>query len=89
MSFFTVDPRLQKAADEALKQCREVFADIDAVTEYNQQKVLAAFIENNVSESHFAATTGYGYGDRGREVMEQVFAQVMGAGDAVERHSIL
>ncbi len=89
MSFFKVDPRLQNAADETLEQCREVLADIDAVTEYNQQKVLAAFIENNVSESHFAATTGYGYGDRGREVMEQVFAQVMGAEDALVRHSIL
>ena len=89
MSFFNVDPRLQAAADAALAQCNGVFADIDAATEYNQQKVLAAFIEHNVSESHFAATTGYGYGDRGREVMEDVFAQVMGAEDALVRHSIL
>lgn len=89
MEFFDIDPRLQAAADKALTDCREVFAGIDSVTEYNQQKVLSAFIRNNVSESHFAATTGYGYGDRGREVMEQVFAEVMGAEDALVRHSIL
>ena len=89
MDFFNVDPRLQQAADTVLAQCKDIFDKIDTVTEYNQRKVLAAFIEHNVSESHFAATTGYGYGDRGREVMEEVFAQVMGAEDALVRHSIL
>lgn len=59
------------------------------MTEYNQQKVLAAFIESGVSESHFTATTGYGYGDRGRDKLDEVFAKAMGAEDALVRHSIL
>lgn len=51
--------------------------------------MLAAFIDNRVSESHFVPTTGYGYGDRGRETLDRVFAQVMGAQDALVRHSIV
>ncbi len=87
--FFNIDPKLQAMAEEVMATAGAVFSRIDGVTEYNQQKVLSAFIEHRVSESHFAATTGYGYGDRGREVLEEVFADVMGAEDALVRHSIL
>lgn len=87
--FFKLDPRLQTLADHALNAVTEDFKQIDAVTEYNQQKVLSAFIRHRVSESHFTATTGYGYGDRGRDTLEEVFADVMGAEDALVRHSIL
>ena len=65
------------------------FARMEAVTEQNQRKVLGAFIQNRVSESHFAPTTGYGYGDRGRDVLDRVFADAMGAPDALVRHSIV
>ena len=63
--FFHIDPRIEKAAQKALKLCRESFLKIEEITEYNQQKMLAAFAKAGVSESHFAASTGYGYGDRG------------------------
>ncbi len=89
LSFFEVDFRLQELSDRALAKAQAMFAEIDTVTEYNQQKVLSAFIRHNVSESHFTATTGYGYGDRGRDTLEEVFADVMGAEDALVRHSIL
>lgn len=89
MDFFTIDPRLEETATTVLTKLKEPFSVIDRTTEYNQQKVLSAFIRNHVSESHFTATTGYGYGDRGREVLEQVFAEAMGAEDALVRHSIL
>lgn len=56
------------------------------MTEYNQNKVLKAFIDCRVSESHFAGTTGYGYDDRGRETIERVFAQITGGQDALFRH---
>ena len=88
-SFFTVDERLEKLSDQALAEIAPRFAAIDEVTEYNQQKVLRAFIDHQVSETHFAPTTGYGYGDRGRDTLDQVFAQVMGAEDALVRHSIV
>ncbi len=88
-TFFDIPPALQAAADNALKDCEAAFGRIDAITEYNQQKVLSAFIEHRVSESHFVPTTGYGYGDRGRDTLDEVFAEVMGAEDALVRHSIV
>lgn len=87
MGFFKIDNRLEAIADKALDKCRESFANIDEITEYNQQKVLSAFVKNGVAESHFAASTGYGYNDRGREVSEQVFADCVGAESAIFRHS--
>ena len=87
--FFTVDPRLSALSDKAMERAADAFARIEEVSAYNQQKVLAAFIHNKVSESHFTPTTGYGYGDRGREVMDAVFAEAMGAEDALVRHYLL
>ncbi|MGI6264130.1 MAG: aminotransferase class I/II-fold pyridoxal phosphate-dependent enzyme [Acutalibacteraceae bacterium] len=88
-SFFQVDKRLEDRSRRAMEQIAGRFAAIDEVTEYNQQKVLRAFIDHGVSETHFAPTTGYGYGDRGRDTLDKVFAQVMGAEDALVRHSIV
>ena len=85
--FFKIDERIEKAADDALKMCREQFYNIDGITEYNQQKVLSAFIEYGISESHFVGSTGYGYGDRGRETLDKVWARVYGAEDALVRHN--
>ena len=87
--FFTIPSDLAAASERALKRCETAFKRVDEVTEYNQQKVLAAFIEHRVSESHFVSTTGYGYGDRGRDELDALFAQVMGAEDALVRHSIV
>ncbi len=88
-TFFPVDPRLLALSERAMETASSAFARIEAATEYNQQKVLAAFIDHRVSESHFVPTTGYGYGDRGRDTLDEVFAQVMGAEDALVRHSIV
>ncbi|MCI1965754.1 MAG: methionine gamma-lyase family protein [Oscillospiraceae bacterium] len=68
---------------------RPQIEQIDQTTEYNQQKMLAAFIKNGVSESHFVASTGYGYGDRGRETLDRVFADALGAEDALVRHNFV
>ncbi|HCA31150.1 MAG TPA: hypothetical protein DEP23_17160 [Ruminococcaceae bacterium] len=87
--FFSIDNRLLAVADQAQQEAEAVFKNIDEITEYNQQKVLASFIENRVSESHFVSTTGYGYGDRGRDTLDAVFAKAMGAEDALVRHSIV
>ena len=59
--YFHIDPAIERAADRALSEAQEAFSRIDANTDYNQQKMLAAFLKNRVSESHFAASTGYGY----------------------------
>ncbi len=76
-------------AQKAEELCRVQFSKINANEEYNSQKVLAAFIKNGVSESHFVGSTGYGYGDRGRETLDAVFADAVGAEDALVRHNFV
>lgn len=87
--FFKYDEDLKLRSQEALSDCTVPFAEIDSITEYNQQKVLAAFVKNGVSESHFAGSTGYGYDDRGRDTLEQVFADCVGAEASIFRHNFV
>ncbi len=85
--FFKIDDKIEEASRRAVEKCGEQFKKIDEITEYNQLKVQSAFIEYGVSESHFAPSTGYGYGDRGRETLDRVWARVFGAEDALVRHN--
>ena len=87
--FFNIDERLLKLDAKALERSKKEFERIDNITEFNQLKVLKAFIDNGVSESSFAGSTGYGYDDRGREVLEKVMADCMGAEDALMRHNFV
>ncbi len=87
--FFNINEKLLKTGEEARQMCEPVFKEIDETTRYNQQKVLAAFIKNGVSESHLGISTGYGYGDRGRDTLEQVFADCVGAEDSIIRHNFV
>ena len=87
MSFFNITEELQLLSEKALLKCKDKFDEIDKLTEYNQQKVLKAFINKGVSESHFSGSTGYGYGDRGREILDELTAEIFGAEDAIIRHS--
>ena len=86
-SFFRISDRIENAADKAILLCKEQFDYIEEVTEYNQLKVQKAFINNGISESHFVNSTGYGYGDRGRETLDKVWAEIFGAEDALVRHN--
>ncbi len=88
-SFFPFDPELLTLADRALERVQPCFAQIDRTAEYNTQKVLHAFAEHRVSESHFAGSSGYGYDDRGRETLERVAAEVFGAEDCLYRHNFV
>jgi cystathionine beta-lyase family protein involved in aluminum resistance len=74
---------------EAERECSAAFLAIDALAEYNSHKVLAAFQGERVSEAHLSGTTGYGYGDRGRDTLDAVFARIVGAEDALVRHSFV
>ncbi len=84
---FSFDKRVEELSCKALEKAKCEFLAIDEVTEYNQKKMLKAFIDNNVSEGMFSESTGYGYNDRGREVIDRVFAQAVGAEDAMVRHN--
>jgi len=71
------------------KKCIEEFKKIDERCNLNSLKVLNAFHKNNVSESCFNETTGYGYNDLGRDTIEKVFKDVLGAEDALVRNQFI
>ncbi len=73
------------ASQDALKMCENAFKKINSIVEYNQCKVLKAFIDSGVSESHFGSTTGYGYDDRGRDKLDEVFSRIFNVEDALVR----
>ncbi|MGN0298603.1 MAG: aminotransferase class I/II-fold pyridoxal phosphate-dependent enzyme [Lachnospiraceae bacterium] len=75
-------------SEKILKDLEQRFQKIDEIAEYNQMKVLRAMQQNHVSEMHFAATTGYGYNDSGRETLEQVYADCFRTEAALVRPSI-
>lgn len=87
MNYFKFNQTLENMGALAEQKASESFKIIEETTEYNQTKVLNAFIKNRVSEMHLGVSTGYGYGDIGRDTLDQVFADCMGAEDAIVRHS--
>ena len=87
--FFKIDDRILRAAEAAEQEAAPYLAKIAAVQRYNQEKMQAAFMQAGVSESHFVATTGYGYGDRGRDVLDAVYAYALGAEDALCRYNFV
>lgn len=73
---------LSKRTEEQLKT---IFEKIQKISEYNSLKVLMSFQKYNLSEMHFNGTTGYGYGDIGRDTIEKIFANIFKAEDALVR----
>ena len=87
--FFKIEPKLLELDIRAREMCKDTFAEIDRISMHNQHKVLSAFINNKVSEADLGISTGYGYGDRGRDNLEKVFAECMGAEDSLIRHNFV
>ena len=83
-----ISDRIRSLADEAEAELSEVFRDIDATARANTEHVLDVFRENEVSESYFAPSTGYGYGDRGRDAIDRICAGVFRAEAGFMRHSM-
>lgn len=81
----TVEERIAGAE----MRLREKFAAIDSIALYNQEKVLSAFRAERLALRHFAPSTGYGYGDEGRDVLGKVYARAFGAERAVVSPAIL
>ena len=83
-----VSPQVYHFGEKALQALKERFQAIDRMAEYNQGKVLLAMQENKISAACFAATTGYGYDDVGREKLEKVYAHVFHTEAALVRPQI-
>ncbi|WP_322199945.1 aminotransferase class I/II-fold pyridoxal phosphate-dependent enzyme [Acutalibacter intestini] len=87
--YFQISEPVMRLADQASSRAAGQFEKIQATQRWNQQKMLAAFQKAGVSESSFTASTGYGYGDRGRELLDQVYAAAFGAEDALVRYNFV
>ena len=83
-----ISPKVYNYGEQVLTKLTERFAEIDRIAEYNQAKVLAAMQNNRVSAACFAATTGYGYDDVGRDNLEKVYADVFHTEAALVRPQI-
>ena len=89
MELFNFNPELLKKAEAAERNSLNTLYRIEKNCRHNSQKVLKAFIDNNVSEMHLKGTTGYGYGDDGRDKADRVFADIVGAEDALVRYNFV
>ncbi|MDR0197872.1 MAG: methionine gamma-lyase family protein [Oscillospiraceae bacterium] len=87
--FFNFSEFLLKKAELAEEMCSAAFKRFDETARHNGEKVLKAFIDNRVSERHLCSATGYGYGDEGRDVLDEVFAEAFGAEKALVRHNFV
>ncbi len=85
----TFSKELLALADKAEAALAPQFAHITNVARENTAKVMAAFAEHRVDAACFAGSSGYGYDDRGRDTLDKIFADVMGAEAAFVRHSIV
>ncbi len=83
-----ISEQVWKLGEEVLEELAPRFRKIDEIAEYNQLKVLAAMRKNRVNSTHFAATTGYGYNDDGRDTLERVYADTFHTEDALVRSQI-
>ena len=83
-----ISPAVYAYGEQTLERIKDRFEQIDKVAEYNQAKVLAAMQKNMVSAACFAATTGYGYDDMGRDNLEKVYADVFHTEAALVRPQI-
>lgn len=80
---------INKLINEAEESVKEQFKLVDEICFYNSNKVLEAFQKNNVSETHFNSTTGYGYDDIGRDTLEKVYADIFKSEDALVRNQFI
>lgn len=83
------NPELEKLNRKAESALGEVFKEYDRMAYINTEKVMEAFALFRVSDTMFAGSTGYGYGDTGREALDGIYARVFGAEKAIVRHSIV
>ena len=86
---FGINEDLYLLSKETERELQDKFKELDNLCEYNSLKVLNSFQKHNVTEASFASTTGYGYGDIGRDTIEEIFADVLGAESALVRNQFI
>ena len=82
---FGIKENIIELSKKVEKDLVSIFKEVEEVEEYNSLKVLSAFQKYNLSEMHFNGTTGYGYGDIGRDTIENIYAEIFKAEDSLVR----
>lgn len=85
ISNFNIKESVLDSYDEIIEKIKPEFEKYREIEEYNNLKIINAFRKNNVSDSHFTNSTGYGYNDIGREVIEKIYADIFNAESAIVR----
>jgi cystathionine beta-lyase family protein involved in aluminum resistance len=85
---FNIDPKVYDFCESVEAGLKERFLKIDKIAEFNQLKVISAMQKAKVSEAHLNGTTGYGYNDLGRDSLEEIYADIFKAEDALVRPQI-
>lgn len=88
-SVFGVSDSVLELIDRAEEKIADKFKKIEDIAHLNQLRVMKAFSDNHISETHFVSTTGYGYDDYGRDTLDKVYAQIFGCEDALVRHNFI
>ena len=89
MQIAPINDELLMKSQEAEQLIAPYVKEVEDIAFYNQRKVLQAFKQNRVSDFHLSGSTGYGYDDSGRDVLEQVYSDVFGAEDCLVRNQII
>lgn len=86
---FDIEPSVLEFCENVERSLKDRFDEIDKIAEFNQLKVLNSMQKNRLSDIHFAATTGYGYNDLGRDTLEKIYADIFNTEDALVRPQII
>ncbi len=84
-----INKKVLDLSKDVEKELDNIFKDIDKICEYNSLKVLNAFHKHNLTENHFNMTTGYGYGDFGRDTIEKIYSTIFKTEDALVRSQFI
>lgn len=87
--YYNIDKRLCDLSEKVISECQAQFKALDEIRLTNQVKVMEGFTSLGVSAAHLIGTTGYGYDDSGRNMLDSVFARIVGAEDALVRFNFM
>lgn len=88
-NYLGIDEKVVDLVEKSEESLKNEFKKIDKMCEVNSAKVLSAFINNKVSTEHFNGTTGYGYGDIGRDVIENIYSEIFKAEASLVRSQFI
>jgi len=87
--FNNISDKILELSEKVENDIQEELHKVDEIKEYNFYKILKAMQDEGLSDSHFGTTTGYGYDDKGREIIEKIYSKVFGSEDSLVRIQII